>query len=413
MARWLPIFKNLDKEVKKEMPDPYKLEIIDQDERIIKAWATVEVKDSQGDIIPIEEVAKIMPIIMDRGGLVMYKHSNKPVGKILGWEIREHPETGKPGLLLTIKIFDHYSIDDEVWEKIKKGIIKGISFGGIAKGAEWTKDEEGNPVRVLRDIEGLEFSLVEEPANPYAKIIAINELAKGDNNYPKLFDIISLQEYGKRYAELDENLKKEVLIKLEGYVSEWFNYIEKDIEKSLLEDGKDIEVLKDMLAWIVFGKTSDKLEKEKVEKITNIAIEIRKAVIEKIKTVKPGDEISEYIDGKLENELKNTLANLLFGKSYDRLECQGSKIVVDKIAQYFIEKYIEFKKPEDLRPPKEWWEHCTKRIREQGYSEESARRLCGWVYYHHLKPESQEGDKPYTRQARRRKRKWLEETGGS
>ena len=35
---------------------------------------------------------------------------------------------------------------------------------------------------------------------------------------------------------------------------------------------------------------------------------------------------------------------------------------------------------------KEWWQHCTTRLQEQGYSEERARRICGWVFYHHLKP---------------------------
>jgi len=50
------------------------------------------------------------------------------------------------------------------------------------------------------------------------------------------------------------------------------------------------------------------------------------------------------------------------------------------------ENLIEVRKPEDLRPPKEWFEHCTRRLQEQGFSEERANRLCGWVFYHHLKP---------------------------
>ncbi len=58
------------------------------------------------------------------------------------------------------------------------------------------------------------------------------------------------------------------------------------------------------------------------------------------------------------------------------------------------ENLAEVRKPEDLRPPKEWWEHCTRRLQEQGFSEERARRLCGWVFYHHLKPYPPEkGDK--------------------
>jgi len=58
--------------------------------------------------------------------------------------------------------------------------------------------------------------------------------------------------------------------------------------------------------------------------------------------------------------------------------------------------------PEDLRPPKEWFDKCV--------DETGNPRLCGWVFYHHLKPkkpEDKEKDKPETRAARARKRAWM------
>jgi len=61
----------------------------------------------------------------------------------------------------------------------------------------------------------------------------------------------------------------------------------------------------------------------------------------------------------------------------------------------------------DLRPPRDWFEEC---VEETGNP-----RLCGWVFYRHLKPRKPESkrepDKPITRQARARKRKWLRARG--
>ena len=152
---------------------PSQIDIKDEKQRLVEAYATVEVVDKDGEIIPIEEFKKIMPIIMDRGGLVMYEHSNKPVGKILNWEITEHEKTGKPALKLLIKVFDHYEFDNQVWDAIKQGKIKGISFGGLSKDEVKTKDG-----KIIKDVMGYEFSFVENPANPYATIKRINYLAK-------------------------------------------------------------------------------------------------------------------------------------------------------------------------------------------------------------------------------------------
>ena len=65
------------------------LEIFNEDERIFKTWATAEVRDNQGEIIPIDEFIPIMPIIMKRGGNLMFMHSNKQVGEILNYEFKD------------------------------------------------------------------------------------------------------------------------------------------------------------------------------------------------------------------------------------------------------------------------------------------------------------------------------------
>jgi len=157
-----------------------KAEVLNENERIFRAWGSVEVKDKQGEIIPIDALKKVMYVVMDRGGVLLDSHTNRPVGKILNYEIRE--KDGRPGVLLTCKIFNHYSLDDEVWNRIKSGEYTGLSMGGKKK-----KVIDGGDAKILQDVEAYEFSVVRQPANPEATIEAVNMMAKSADEIKKPF----------------------------------------------------------------------------------------------------------------------------------------------------------------------------------------------------------------------------------
>ena len=187
------------------MPSEFdEIEITDDKDRLFKAWGSVEIVDKDGELIPMEAFAKIMPKIMERGGVLIDNHTNRVVGKILNYEFRK--KDGKDGLLLTGKVFNHFSLDDKIWNEIKAGIRKGISFGGkrIMSEIEKAKDDNGNDYYILKDIEGYEFSIVQNPANPEATIETVNMLAKSDSSEDDnksapsaLRDIERGKEYGR------------------------------------------------------------------------------------------------------------------------------------------------------------------------------------------------------------------------
>jgi len=157
------------------------METITPDKRMFAGWGSVEIRDSDGELLPMSEFKKIMPVIMDRGGNLQDSHSNRNIGKILGYEFKIHPETKEEGVYLTAKIFDDYPLDDEVWKKIKNKTYKGFSFGGRGRLKEIKFDKENmDTTKILEKLEGYEFSVVESPANPPALIDDINTLAKGD-----------------------------------------------------------------------------------------------------------------------------------------------------------------------------------------------------------------------------------------
>lgn len=188
------------------MPEQYPLnEILNDDERIFKSWISVEDIDRQGDILPIEQLNRIMPVYMKRGGVLMDEHSNRHIGKMLNYERAMHPQTGKPGIIGTFQLFKDTKLDNERWAEVKAGVRTGISFGGRATGKPVIMSN-GDVVKILENVEGYEFSLVSRPANQHALITEVNYYAKGD-------EPITTNTSGAHASSFSEDDKVEFAIK--------------------------------------------------------------------------------------------------------------------------------------------------------------------------------------------------------
>jgi len=154
--------------------------VTDEKQRIFQAWGSVEVRDKAGEMLPMEEFKKIMPIIMKRGGSLMDTHSNRKIGQILNYEFKEHPELHKEGVFLTCMVYNDYPTDDLVWDGIKQGQYTGLSFGGMRSKFDYKFEPGQEPTKILRGLEGYEFSVVEKPCNQPALMANVNMLAKSD-----------------------------------------------------------------------------------------------------------------------------------------------------------------------------------------------------------------------------------------
>jgi len=179
-----------------------KIDIVKSDERLISGWASVEVKDVEGDYIPIDEISKAMLKHMDNGGIVMFAHENKPCGKILQWEIRTHPETGADGVYVIVKINKGYKLHDMVWELVKSKELTGFSIAGLGSATiGMVNDEE---VRIIKDLEIVEISIVKEPANQCAKFDKIS-FAKSKKD-DELIAIFSNKDGAIEYVKSNDNM---------------------------------------------------------------------------------------------------------------------------------------------------------------------------------------------------------------
>lgn len=153
-----------------------KVEILNKEDRIFTALGSVAEVDTDGEYISMKEFKRVMPVVMKRGGFLIDSHSNRVIGKILNYEFVKNEE-GKDAVKLTNQVFKDYPVDDAVWEGIKDGTRKGLSFGG--SNLTRTFDAAKNAFD-LKGVSGYEFSVVDEPANQGALIQSVNFFAKGE-----------------------------------------------------------------------------------------------------------------------------------------------------------------------------------------------------------------------------------------
>jgi hypothetical protein len=146
-------------------------------DRIVEGYGNVSTIDNQGDFVSVTRMSELMPIYMKRGGILMDSHTNRHIGNILHWELRD--KDGKDAIYLWAKIFNDYSIDNMVWKAIGNKHYTGFSFGGRSIDKD-IKCDEGICFNNIKDLEVWEWSIVPKPANKESTFTKFNEIAKGD-----------------------------------------------------------------------------------------------------------------------------------------------------------------------------------------------------------------------------------------
>ena len=197
--------------------------IINEDRRLVKFYGSVEIVDTEGDIVPISEIEKVAQKYIDRGGLICWNHMGRggiPVAKALGYEITtwnasEYPERAKelglpkdfsaPAIVITAEVFKDYERDDEVWRLIKAGEIRQVSLGGRSSiPIKVYNPKTGKTVVERRGLEIDEWAFVKKGMNKMADFIAI-----GGEKVLKTFnsggDITSMPELEKIAVGLEDD----------------------------------------------------------------------------------------------------------------------------------------------------------------------------------------------------------------
>lgn len=149
-------------------------EIINDEQRRFKSWGSVEVRDEDGEIVPIDELLDTMEIWFQRGAPISDgDHSDKIIGKGIEWSKGTDPKTKKPGILITGEVFKDQKYDDEVWQDVKDGKRTGLSWSGRYHKVEKVL-VDGVPTRKLHGLETFAFALCADPKNPPSTMENVN-----------------------------------------------------------------------------------------------------------------------------------------------------------------------------------------------------------------------------------------------
>lgn len=149
---------------------------VDQENRLVSGFATLDNVDSQGDVVLAEASANAFA---NARGNIREMHQPIAVGKIVDFREEEFYHDGEfyRGVYVTAYVSKGA---EGTWEKVLDGTLTGFSIGGniVEASSEFVK-EQNKSVRFIKSYDLVELSLVDNPANQLANVFSITKAADG------------------------------------------------------------------------------------------------------------------------------------------------------------------------------------------------------------------------------------------
>ena len=150
---------------------------VDERRRIVSGFATLDNVDKHGDIV--DTAASLNAFKRFRGN-IREMHQPIAVGKVVSFKQQDFydAEQKKSYSGVYVDVYVSKGAQD-TWEKVLDGTLSGFSIGGSINKADTINDLEkyDEPVRLIKDYDLVELSLVDNPANQLANVFSIQ---KGD-----------------------------------------------------------------------------------------------------------------------------------------------------------------------------------------------------------------------------------------
>lgn len=151
---------------------------VDEERRIVSGFATLDNVDRHRDIVDTD--ASLKAFDQFRGNL-REMHQPIAVGKVTNFREEQFfdKETGQTYRGVFVDTYVSKGAQD-TWEKVLDGTLSGFSIGGnITKVDQVQKGDD--MIRVIKEYELVELSLVDSPANQLANVFAIQKSDDGNS----------------------------------------------------------------------------------------------------------------------------------------------------------------------------------------------------------------------------------------
>ena len=173
---------------------------VDKERRIVSGFATLDNVDRQADIVTTEASLKAFKKFR---GNIREMHQPISVGKMVGFKEDKYfdPETKKFYSGVYVSAYISKGAQD-TWEKVLDGTLSGFSIGGRMNKYDDAYDEKlDKAIRIIKDYDLVELSLVDNPANQFANILSIEkvngvDMVKGENVDTELENVFWDSESG-------------------------------------------------------------------------------------------------------------------------------------------------------------------------------------------------------------------------
>ena len=257
---------------------------VDQERRIVSGFATLDNVDKQADIVTAE--ASVKAFSKFRGN-IREMHQPLAVGKMVNFKEDKYfdPETKKFYSGVYVSAYVSKGAQD-TWEKVLDGTLSGFSIGGRMN--KWddgfdTKSEA--KIRIIKDYDLVELSLVDTPANQFANILSVEKVDGADVLKGEIMDVELENVFWDKDSGLVTVSEEEVAVSpVSGLPMQNIGFVEKsdndkaDIVKFLVESATGIstEINKEVSPM---AEATEAVEETVVEK-SEVAPEVDAAVEE-------------------------------------------------------------------------------------------------------------------------------------
>jgi len=311
---------------------------IDKTRRIVSGFASLDNVDKQDDIVTSE--ASMGAFAKFRGN-IREMHQPSAVGKMVSFKEDKYFDTDTKKFYKGVFVSAYISKGaNDAWEKVLDGTYTGFSIGGRMNKWDDAYDEKADKtIRVIKEYDLIELSLVDSPANQFANIVSIEKvdgvnIVKGDETV--LENVFYDKESGIVVASENES----ELSPITGDQMLNIGFVEKnDNEKTqmikfLVDSAKGISTIK-------ITKEANPMTEETTQIVENVEVAPEAQPAEVIETpavveeapVAEAADAEKSIDGSAESSIE---------KSEER-EVVAEEILVTKADDSIAEAVVEIK----------------------------------------------------------------------
>jgi hypothetical protein len=282
---------------------------VDIERRIVSGFASLDNVDKQDDIVTAE--ASMDAFAKFRGN-IREMHQPLAVGKMVSFKSDRYfdPETKKFYNGVFVSAYVSKGAQD-TWEKVLDGTLQGFSIAGRMNKWDDAYDEKSDKtIRVIKQYDLVELSLVDSPANQFANIVSVEkvdgvDVIKGDETllenvfWDKESGLVLVSENESETSPVNGNEMTNI-----GFVEKTDNE-KTNMIKFLVDSAKGINTSKINKEANPMAKTTKNTTDEIVEK-TDVVAEVVETteVVEALEVAPEADAKADTVEAEDETTEK-------------------------------------------------------------------------------------------------------------